>query len=131
MQQKVRAEDAVDIEQEKVKVLKIKQNSDIQQNRKPQQRFSVPNTLYLSHTPSNGEIHQNRSDNNRQIAGVKIPIEPQGHQQKIPLCQMVLLKMVQAKVTGEAQWEKSQDKDIRIKKQGILPPLTKSHTATG
>ena len=114
---------AVHVGEKEVKILKIKQNSEIHQQSRRQLR--PPGCLILRHPhqPGNAVIQHDGRKDNRQIAGVKVAVKPQGHSQKEGHCKGIPPEMVQRKVASQAQGQEQQNKNIGIKEHSFLTSL--------
>lgn len=117
LQWEVRVRKPVQVLKEKVKIFEIEQDAEVQQY--CQDHFSLAQTWLacFCHQPGKQIVQNDRSENDDQIAGVEISIEPQGHAQQKCLCKGIPLQMIQTEISDKTQRQKYQNKYVGIKKQ--------------
>ena len=116
-------EQNVDVADKKVEIFVVEQDSEIHQQGCRQFRLPCPLPVRHPHQSGNAVIEQDGRDNNRQIAGVKVAVKPQGHSQQKRHRQRIPVKAVQSKVANQAKGQEQKDKNIGIKEQIALSSL--------
>ena len=118
VQGKIRVGETVHIHQEKVEILVVEQDAQIEDDCQDHFGFFQLRILGTTHEPGKQVIEDDGAQNDEQVAGVKVAVEPQGHDQKPGLTQIVFFEMVQSEIADHAQREEQQKKDIGIEQQG-------------
>jgi hypothetical protein len=110
-------EEAVHVHEEKVEIFEIEKNANVQQYSQYHLRFFQSPALGFAHELCKPIVHHDRNQNDCQITGIEIAVEPQRHTQEKTLRQGIASQMVQPEVADEAKGKENQNENVRIKKQ--------------
>jgi hypothetical protein len=123
----VSRENPVYVDQEEIKILKVKQDSAVQKNCQNHFSLTPKGAGGFVHNSGEGEIDQNGDQNDGQITGGKVTVEPKGHNKQESLGKGIFFEMIQSEIPHQTQREKYQNKDIGIEEQtGSTPYCAKN-----
>ena len=112
-QYKIRAECMVDIVDEKIVILEIKDKTNIKDKPQDKKRLALflRNSISL-HQPVDTVVKKYAGADYGKIAYVEIGVEPKAHDKEKTFSRSVLLYMIQPKISQQSNGQKTQYKNI-------------------